>query len=507
MNHASTILIVDDESISREAMESLLTNQGYHLVFASTGAEALSLAAQRMPDLILLDIMMPGMDGFEMCRQLRATPLIADIPVIMVTSLDDRDSRLQGIEAGADDFISKPFDRIELRLRVRTITHLNRYRRLMNERTRFEWVIEQAKDGFVIVDRNDTIQYANSQARSYLNLPPPSSEDTADATLPDNEPFLALVRKHYRCEPEEAWQNRLLLHTPHPPKAPDGTVPPVPEVLCYLVRPETATSQALWLQVDHLDLPTSLHEEKLFRMRDVTEQVTRKRQMWTFHSLVTHKLGAPQASLINSIHLLKSGSHHLSPQEVEEFTDIVFQSAQRLCSQIQEVRDYLRMTEQPTPSEAYPLATLPQLIEHIRREMNLEALTVTGGALPDARLVLSAQAIEVLLREVLENARKFHPTYTPTITVAISSTRGSEACIQVTDDGVTLSPEQLDRVWMPYYQAEKGFSGSVPGMGLGLAMVAALLWNVGGHYAMTNREPGPGVVVRLVIPLAKDVAQ
>jgi two-component system, cell cycle response regulator len=503
MSYTSTILIVDDEPSSREALESLLTNQGYHLAFAGTGAEALNLAGQLMPDLMLLDVMMPGMDGFEVCRRLRATPRISDIPVIMVTSLDDRDSRLEGIEAGADDFISKPFDRIELRLRVRTVTHLNRYRRLVNERTRFEWVIEQARDGFVIVDEHDTIQYANAQARRYLNLPPPSSQE--DHLLPSTESFLTLVQKHYHCEPQEAWQARRLLpdEEQRGPLAPEEEEGPDPDTLCYLVRPETSRSQTLWLQVDCLDLPTGAREEKLIRMRDVTEPITRQRQMWTFHSLVTHKLGAPQACLVNSLHLLQNGSTTLSPQDVAEFTDIVFQSAQRLCSQIQEVRNYLKMPELALPGSEYPLASIHQLIEHIKQEMDLDPVTVTGCESLDARLVLSHQAVEVMLREVLENARKFHPTHTPTITIAIACLPTRAVSIQVMDDGTTLSPGQLVKVWTPYYQAEKGFSGSVPGMGLGLAMIASLLWSVGGTYSMTNREPGPGVVVELVIPLAQ----
>ena len=91
----------------------------------------MAMAAEHTPDLILLDVMMPGMDGFEVCRSLRADPLLAEVPVVMVTALDDRDSRLQGIEAGADDFVSKPFDRVELRARVRTIARLNRYRQLL----------------------------------------------------------------------------------------------------------------------------------------------------------------------------------------------------------------------------------------------------------------------------------------------------------------------------------------------------------------------------------------
>lgn len=130
----STILIVDDEPVGRDALEMLLTPQGYNLAFAGNGLETLAKATELTPDLILLDVMMPGMDGYEVCRRLRADPLLAEVPIIMVTALDDRDSRLEGIEAGADDFVSKPFNRTELRTRVKTITRLNRFRRLLAER-------------------------------------------------------------------------------------------------------------------------------------------------------------------------------------------------------------------------------------------------------------------------------------------------------------------------------------------------------------------------------------
>ena len=128
------ILIVDDEPIGRQAIASLLVGQDYALAFAETGAEALEQAARLLPDLILLDVMLPGIDGFQVCRNLRADPTLAQVPVVMVTALDDQESRVQGIESGADDFVSKPFNRAELRARVRTITRLNRYRSLLNER-------------------------------------------------------------------------------------------------------------------------------------------------------------------------------------------------------------------------------------------------------------------------------------------------------------------------------------------------------------------------------------
>ncbi len=143
MNHQSTILIVDDEPVGRRILEVLLADQNYHLVTASNGMEALELAAECVPDLVLLDVMMPRMDGFEVCRRLRADPLLAGVPVIMVTALDDRDSRLRGMEVGADDFITKPIDRLEVRKRVQTITRLDRYRRLLMEREQRQHAEEQ----------------------------------------------------------------------------------------------------------------------------------------------------------------------------------------------------------------------------------------------------------------------------------------------------------------------------------------------------------------------------
>lgn len=128
------IMIVDDDPTAITTMEATLSGEGYQLEFAENGPGALAKADTFLPDLILLDVMMPGMDGFEVCRRLRATPKLAQVPIIILTALDDRKSRLQGIESGADDFIAKPVDRQELRLRARTILRLDRYRTLLTQR-------------------------------------------------------------------------------------------------------------------------------------------------------------------------------------------------------------------------------------------------------------------------------------------------------------------------------------------------------------------------------------
>ncbi|NWD23770.1 EAL domain-containing response regulator [Pseudomonas yamanorum] len=120
----ATLLIVDDEIQVRKLLETLLRHEGYQTVSAASGEEALRLVAQRPPDLILLDIMMPGMDGYEVANQLKGSPATANIPIIMLSALSEPSARLSGLETGAEEFISKPVERVELWLRVRNLLRL-----------------------------------------------------------------------------------------------------------------------------------------------------------------------------------------------------------------------------------------------------------------------------------------------------------------------------------------------------------------------------------------------
>ena len=139
----STILIVDDEPSARETLVAMLDGENYQLELAKDGFEAIQMLDHLKTDLILLDVMMPGMDGFEFCRRVRSTPRLAEVPIIMLTALNDRASLLRGIESGADDFLTKPADRHELKARVRTVTRLNRYRTLLEQRENLREIAER----------------------------------------------------------------------------------------------------------------------------------------------------------------------------------------------------------------------------------------------------------------------------------------------------------------------------------------------------------------------------
>ena len=118
------ILVVDDNIPNLELIQAYLEDIDCQVVPAHDGVEALSIVSRRKPDLILLDVMMPKMSGFEVCRRLKSDPQTSDIPVIMVTALNEFGDIERGIDSGTDDFVSKPVNRLELLTRVRTMLKL-----------------------------------------------------------------------------------------------------------------------------------------------------------------------------------------------------------------------------------------------------------------------------------------------------------------------------------------------------------------------------------------------
>ncbi len=481
MNDKSTILIVDDQKVMRETIGMLLAKEDYELVFAYDGPDALRKAAQLIPDLILLDVMLPGMDGFEVCRRLREHPVLAEVPIVVVTALNDRKSWMQGIEAGADDFVFKPFDTVELRTRVQNITRLNRYRRLIVERVKFEWVLDQANDGYLMLNEEGYIVYANPQARLLLDL---AVEDVGYVRLS----FIELAEKLYHFEPKEAWEQW--------PEEPLGGVPR------YLVRPESPHSKPFWLRVRNLTLSNGVDVQQVVSLRDVTEQIELQRDVWRFHSMIFHKLRTPLAVMMNSLELMARHAAKLGPEKSSEVASRALQGARRLQTEVDDILKYLKSPNLAQSGNGFQITRLEEVAKRIGDELQIESLSIAGVTkLEPVRVRLSVEAVEAILWEILENAKKFHPQHEPVVQMFAFVMKSREVGLWIGDNGLTLSPEQLAQVWTPYYQGEKAFTGEVSGMGLGLPMVASLLWGVGGRCRMYNRPGEPGVVVELLIPV------
>jgi len=124
MNDPATVLVVDDIPANRKLLADVLSNAGYVVITASSGEEALEKVASASPDLVLLDVVMPGLNGYEVCHRLRADATNGVLPVVMVTALDPTEERIKGLEAGADDFLTKPINPAELLARVRSLLRI-----------------------------------------------------------------------------------------------------------------------------------------------------------------------------------------------------------------------------------------------------------------------------------------------------------------------------------------------------------------------------------------------
>lgn len=472
---AARILIVDDDRVSRVTLSGILRRDGYQLALAENGQQGLLFAEQGEPDLILLDVVMPDLDGFEVCRRLRHHPHLAEVPVVMLTSLDDRPSRLRGLEAGADDFLAKPCQPEELRARVRTITRLNRYRRLRTERARFGWVVEQADDGYLVIGCDGALRYANARARQLLGW----------SDRPPLGGVLEALSHQFSLHPEGAW-DRL------------GTVPEAQPL--YLWRPESEAAPAVWLEVKALRQQPGETGESLLRLRDVTAEQSSQRSVWSFESVIAHKVRTPLTRANLGLSMLRRKASSLSPEQVAEFAEQAQQGLDELKRELDKVLQYVYSPRGAPQGAGFALEQLSELLDGVARTLEVAPVRWIGAGPEKVELHIDPRAFELILWEVLENSKKFHPTQNPQIAVCLEH-QEEAVVLRLWDDGRRLTPRELERAFEPYFQGEKSFTGQVPGMGLGLAKLRSLLWEVGGDCWLANRAEAEGVQLTLRIPL------
>jgi signal transduction histidine kinase len=232
------------------------------------------------------------------------------------------------------------------------------------------------------------------------------------------------------------------------------------------------------------------------------------RDLASFRFALQHKLRTPVAHIAMSATLLALAQAPGNlPPEVAEYVEIVQDAAAQLGKQIDELLAYSNPVPDPGHASNATLAEVEQIVQSLAADSRIKQFTWQPCTAADQRSVpLSLRALEVILIELYENACKFHPQQAPHVRVKLIEEGDHSILLRCEDDGLTLAPTQLERIWRPFFQAEAGFSGNVPGSGLGLPLIAALVIGVGGQVRFYNRNPGPGVAVELTIPLVEQSA-
>lgn len=469
------IVIVDDDKTSRLSLRKMLEKEGYRVAVAGCGETGLDLATGLQPDMILTDVIMPDMDGYELCRRLRTHSDLADIPVIMLTSLDDQESRVRGIEAGADDFLSKPIVPSLLKARVKTVTRLNRFRRIQTQRSRLVWIVENAAEGYVLYNQSGLIEFSNTKARQLLNLPAELTEFSLYSHL----------RREFTLLPAEEWQRF--------PDLQDSDQ-------LHLLRPETEQHPASWLEVKALTHQIGAQRETLLRVADVTAEMNTQQSVWTFESLISHKLRTPLTKISWGVTFLRRKAHKLSREQIIEFAEQAHGGVKELQTELEDVLTYINAPTAVPDGQGLSLDYLSSSVDQATALLEMGKVRLEPWSMLPPSVFLSRPAFDLICYELLQNSKKFHPQNNPEVAINVRFENGF-VHFTFTDDGSGLPPAQLQQATKPYYQSEKGFTGQVPGMGLGLSMVSMMVQKVGGQIRLRNRADRPGLVVELRVPV------
>jgi len=482
------ILLVDDEPTARAVLGAMLADERYHLATAECGEQALLLAEQLQPDLILLDIMMPDMDGYAVCRRLRATPALAEIPIVMLTALDDAGSRLAGIESGADDFLSKPVDRTELRARVATILRLDRYRKLVAEKQRFVRLTDRLPHGVVLLDAEGRIRFANP---GFISLVGGTNEDAAqdrsimDWIVSDERESLQVAVARLRHE-GDAFRNLEVRMV-----RADGTR--FPAMLDGVSYSESAGTMVQLVVQDITD-SVLLNTERA--------EVARRKD--EFLALLAHELRNPLAPIGSVLDALQLAGY--AERQFPQFLGILERQFKQLVRLVDDLMDMSRISRGDIRIVKSPCdlnAILDQALETSQPQIRagqheVVVMRSTEGLYVDGDAVRLTQ----VFGNLLNNAAKYMPVG-GRIEVRVES-RDDRAHVSVQDEGLGIPAEDLPYVFEPFRRVGKASDElqQPGGLGLGLSLVQRLVELHGGRVSAHSDGLGRGSVFRVDLPLS-----
>ncbi len=502
---SAKILLVDDDPYNLVTLEAMLRPEGYTLFLAEDGEQAVQKAREIEPDVVVLDVMMPRMNGFDACRRIRSDPAIGRVPILLLTALDDPDSRLEGLRGGADDFITKPCNRDELRARVRTVVALNRFRVIAEQRERFQRLFAIAPDPILLVDGSGKIVSLNRRATELFGPQPGGAAplmEIADLFVPDDA---ATVRD---LVAESGGREDPVPHTLRTAARADG-----PGERTFVARATVVPDQGERLHMvvlsDVTDVVAARSALEALN-RDLDRQVReRTRQLEEANSLllsyanfVSHDLRSPLSVVVGCLSVLTDDQR--LPPDVSRWIGRAYHGAINLSELITNILQ-LAHEEHAGISAGQTVEAGPMMARLVDRLSGLQREPVPRfviGPLPT--LQISGFVLERVFYNLVGNAIKYSAHRPdPVIEIgALPSSTPATAVLFVRDNGVGFGPEESDRLFRAFSRLSSAESRE--GLGLGLSLVARLVQAHRGRIWAEGR-PNEGATFFVELPLAGEV--
>ncbi|OUD12571.1 response regulator [Thioflexithrix psekupsensis] len=498
-NHSikNKILIVDDQQVNLRVLSSLLTSQNYHVITACSGRDAMTLLHQQSVDLILLDVIMPEMDGYDICRYLKSSLKTKNIPILFLSGLSDADDKIKAFSLGAVDFITKPFQaeevlsRIELHLRINQLQHQ-------------------------LADQNQQLQqeiFKQQQVTAALE-----ESQRAMKTLLSNLPGIA-----YRCQNNSRWtmeyvSEGCLEMTGYPPEAfirdkelsfsqiihPDDL-----QIRWEITQEKLATKQAFQLTYRVLTKEGQEKwlweqgrgvydkEQQLVALEGFIQDITERRQAdlalqaaklqaeaanhakSAFLANMSHEFRTPLNGILGYTQILAHDDNLTTEQK--QGIEIIEKSGQHLLTLINDILDISRLeTGRITlnPKECRLIDLLRELADLFNLQATEKNIAFIYQKSPDiafpSEVMADAKRLRQILLNLLGNAIKF--TKKGTIKFTVYYYAQHYFTFQIQDTGCGIASDQLEHLFTPFQQdTQQG------GTGLGLAISQRLVKMMGGE--------------------------
>ena len=498
VNSTVRILVADDNADMRDYLERLLTTS-YTIETVADGMTALNTIRNNPPDLVLSDVMMPEMDGFELLRSLRGSPQTQEIPIILLSARAGEESRIEGLEAGADDYLIKPFSTRELLARIEATLKLAQLRKTaqtLRQQTEtaeanLQNILTSLRDGFYALDRDWRFTYVSDRQ---LEIVARSREEMIGKCIWDLYPDI--VDSDFYYQVHRAMAERISFkfdyHYPAFDRWYEHRVYPLPDGLAILCADITDRKQIEQEREQLLARETEARSkaEELNRMKD------------EFLAIVSHELRTPLNPILGWSQLLSAG--RLNPEQTAKGIAIVERNAKLQAQLIEDLLDVSRILRDKIELDKTPI-DLQQVIKAAIATVQLNAeaksIQITTEFEPQVGLVLGDSGrLQQIIWNLLANAVKFTPEG-GRVTVTLSS-NGKFATIQVRDTGQGIEPEFLPYIFDRFRQADSASTRNFGGLGLGLAIVQHLTELHDGAIAVESLGENRGSIFSVELPLA-----